>query len=162
MKDLPRGLKITTVWLLVVLMGFLAAQAWERRQKAASFTSAGGVIEIRRAADGHYHWPGTLNGHEVEFLIDTGATASAIPAALAQRLALRTIGTMRSQTAGGAVTGSIVLANLSLEGGLRVERMRLGVLPALVSPLLGMDVLGRLRLEQSAGVLRIDLGDQTR
>jgi aspartyl protease family protein len=160
MNDFPRGLKIATVWLLILMVVFLGAQAWERRQKAARFTSADGVIEIRRGADGHYHWPGALNGHGVEFLIDTGATASAIPAALAQQLGLRSVGMVQSQTAGGAVTGSIVLADLTLQGGVRVERMRLGALPALGSPLLGMDVLGRLRLQQSEGVLRIDLGDQ--
>jgi aspartyl protease family protein len=75
MNDLPRGLKITTVWLLILLGAFLSAQAWERHQRSTRFTAAGGVIEIRRGADGHYHWPGALNGHDVEFLIDTGATA---------------------------------------------------------------------------------------
>jgi aspartyl protease family protein len=158
MNELPRGLKIATVWLLLLAGLFVAAQAWLRHQKSARFSAAGGVIEIRRADDGHYHWPGALNGHAVDFLVDTGATASAIPAALAQDLGLPSLGTMRSQTAGGEVTGQVVVADLSLQGGLQIDRLRLGALPALRSPLLGMDVLGRLRLEQQAGVLRIDLG----
>jgi aspartyl protease family protein len=162
MNDLPRSLKITTVWLLLLLVLFLAAQAWLRHQKSARFSASSGVIEIRRADDGHYHWPGALNGHSVEFLVDTGATASAIPAALAQELGLQRLGTMHSQTAGGEVAGDVVLADMSLQGGVRIDRIRLGALPRLSSPLLGMDVLGRLRLEQQAGVLRIDLSDLSR
>jgi aspartyl protease family protein len=162
MNDLPRGLKIATVWLLLLLGLFLAAQAWLRHQNSARFSATGGVIEIRRADDGHYHWPGALNGHRVDFMVDTGATASAIPAALATELGLQSIGMTLSQTAGGQVAGQVVLADMSLQGGLRIDRIRLGALPALSSPLLGMDVLGRLRLEQRAGVLRVDLGDLSR
>ncbi len=157
MKDIPQGLKFATIWLLLGLALFLAFQAWQRDQQATRFTATSGVVEIRRAADGHYHWPGTVNGRRIEFLVDTGATSSAIPAALARELALPSLGTIKAQTAGGLVTGNIVLANLTLQGGVRVDRMRLGALPALTSPLLGMDVLGRLSLQQGAGVLRIDL-----
>ena len=156
MSEFPRGLKITTVWLLILLAGFLAAQALLRQQQAVQFIAEGGVVEIRRGADGHYHWPATLNGRQVDFLVDTGATASAIPAALAHELDLPRLGAVQSQTAGGRVTGNIVMADLELQGGLRVERMRMAALPALTSPLLGMDVLGRLRLQQRSGVLRIE------
>ena len=158
MKDLPQGLKHATVWALIALALFIALQAWQREQMASRFTARPGVVELRRAADGHYHWPATLNGRRVEFLVDTGATGSAIPSALARELSLPQVGTMNSQTAGGATTGSIVLADLVLQGGLRVDRMRLAALPALTTPLLGMDVLGRLNLQQGAGVLRIELG----
>jgi aspartyl protease family protein len=39
----------------------------------------------------------------------------------------------------------------------RAERLRIAALPALTSPLLGMDVLGKLHWRQSDGVLHIDL-----
>lgn len=156
-QDLPRSLKIATLWLLLILALFLAFQAWQRERQAAHFTAAGGIVELRRAADGHYHWPGTVNGRATDFLVDTGATASAIPMALASELALPQLGSMRSSTAGGVVDGRIVVAELALQGGPRVERMRLAALPSLQSPLLGMDVLGRLRLQQQGGVLRIDM-----
>jgi len=162
MNELPRSFKVTTVWLLLLLGLFLAAQAWLRHQKSTRFSASSGVIEIRRADDGHYHWPGALNGHSVVFMIDTGATSSAIPATLAQELGLQSIGTMHTQTAGGEVAGRVVLADMSLQGGLQIDQIRLGALPTLGSPLLGMDVLGRLRLEQQAGVLRIDLSDLSR
>lgn len=160
--DIPRKLVFASIWLLLGLGLFLGVQAWQREQQAARFSTDGGVVEIRRAPDGHYHWPGTLNGKPVEFLIDTGATASVIPTSLARELDLPSIGTMRSNTAGGVVSGAVVVADLDLQGGLRVARMRMGALPALTSPLLGMDVLGRLRIEQHDGVLRIDLSGAER
>jgi len=45
-----------------------------------------------------------------------------------------------------------------LDGGVRAERMRMVALPRLASPLLGMDVLGKLHWQQRDGVLHIDLG----
>jgi aspartyl protease family protein len=107
-------------------------------------------------AVGHFHWPGTLNGIAVDFLVDTGATGTAIPQALADRAGLVAEGTMRSSTAGGVVQGSLARADVDLRGGVRAERLRVAVLPRLESPLLGMDVLSKLRFTQSDGVLRLE------
>jgi aspartyl protease family protein len=156
-KELPAWLKHVTVWLLLAVVLFLGVQAWQQRQQATRFQVDGGTLQIQRSADGHYHWPGRINGHHVEFLVDTGATSTAIPLALAQALSLPLLGTVQSQTAGGVVQGRHVLANLQLEGGVQAERLRLTALPGLAAPLLGMDVLGRLRWQQQAGVLRVEL-----
>ena len=64
---------------------------------------------------------------------------------------------MQSSTAGGVVSGQFVVGDLQLQGGVRAERLRMAALPNLSSPLLGMDVLGKLRWQQEAGVLRIEL-----
>jgi aspartyl protease family protein len=157
MQELPQGLKIATVWLLLGLGLFMGVQAWQSHQAATRFVAEGGRVEIRRAADGHYHWPGRIDGRVVDFLVDTGATRTAIPEALARQLGLPTLGPATSATAAGVVTGRIVSGDLELQGGVRVERLRMVALPDLGVPLLGMDVLGRLRLEQADGVLRIDL-----
>ena len=66
-------------------------------------------------------------------------------------------GTVRSSTAGGEVVGQVMRADLELDGGVRAERIRVVALPRLRDPLLGMDVLGRLRWQQQDGSLRIDL-----
>ena len=157
MKELPSGLKMATVWLLAGLAVFLGVQAFQSQQRSTRFESSGEQVQIRRSADGHYHWPGTVNGQPVDFLVDTGATRSALPMALAQRLQLPVEGRMQSQTAGGTVEGQVVLADLELQGGVRVDRLRIAALPALQLPLLGMDVLGKLHWRQSVGVLHIDL-----
>jgi len=157
MNELPSGLKVATVWLLAGLAVFLGVQAFLSQQRSTRFEASGEQVQIRRAADGHYHWPGTVDGHAVDFLVDTGATRSALPLALAQRLQLPMEGRMQSQTAGGTVEGQVVRADLELQGGVRAERLRIAALPALTSPLLGMDVLGKLHWRQSDGVLHIDL-----
>ena len=159
-NDLPRSLKLVTVWLLVGAAVFVAIQWWQHREQQTRFQVAGGTLEIRRSADGHYHWPGRINGRQVDFLIDTGATGTAIPAALAEELGLESLGTVRSSTAGGVVTGKVVRADVELQGGVKVERLRIVALPRLgTSPLLGMDVLGKLHWQQRDSVLRIELGD---
>jgi len=157
-RDLPHAFKLATVWLVAGLAIFLAIQWWQHRSEQMRFQADAGVIEIRRSADGHYHWPGRINGRQVDFLVDTGATGTAISAALARELKLAPLGQVHSNTAGGLVTGQVVRADLQLDGGVRADRMPLVSLPALDDrPLLGMDVLGRLHWQQRDGVLRIEI-----
>ena len=156
--ELPRTFKVVTLWLLVGLVVFLGIQWWQHRQQQTRFQLEGDGIEIKRGADGHYHWPGSINGRAVDFLIDTGATGTAISATLARELRLQAEGQVQSNTAGGMVTGNLVRVDLALQGGVQAQRLRVVALPGLDDrPLLGMDVLGRLRWQQGDGVLRIRL-----
>lgn len=156
MKDFPPTLKIVTVWGLLGVALFLAVQFWQQRAERTRFTAtAAGTIEIRRGPDGHYHWPGRIDGIEVDFLVDTGATSTALPLALAERAGLRSEGRITSSTAGGTVRGTLARADIELDGGIRIERLRVAVLPELAAPLLGMDVLSKLHFSQAGGVLRL-------
>lgn len=155
MSEFPRTLKVITLWLLLGTAVFLGVQYGLAQQQQSRFSVQGGVIELRRAADGHFHWPGQVNGVAVEFLVDTGATRSALPQALAERAGLVAEGSVRSATAGGTVRGWVGRGDVQLQGGVRAERLPITVLPALSAPLLGMDVLGKLRFSQADGVLRL-------
>lgn len=160
-KDLPRSLRIASVWVLIGTLLFLAVQWWQHESQRASFALRGDVVELQRGRDGHYHWPGSVNGRAVDFLVDTGATRTAISTDLARALDLQARRRVQSSTAGGTVVGEEVVADLSLQGGVQVERLRVIALPALGErPLLGMDVLGRLHWRQVDGVLHIDLRQQ--
>lgn len=158
MKELPGTVKVVTVWLLLGLGGYLGVSAWQAQQARSRFEVVGGRIELQRAPDGHYHWPGQVNGRAVDFLVDTGATRTAIPAALARELGLPVLDEVRSQTAGGEVAGQLVRAELTLQGGVQLRNARLVALPQLQAPLLGMDVLGRLNVRIAGQVLSVEPG----
>lgn len=157
-RELPRTVKVATVWLLLGLALFLGVQWWQAREHQTRFHAEGDLIEIRRSADGHYHWPGRINGREVDFLVDTGATGTAISAALSRELGLESLGPVQSHTAAGVATGHLVRADVVLNGGVSARALRVVALPGLGDrPLLGMDVLSRLRWQQAEGRLRIEL-----
>ncbi len=160
MKEFPHGLKIATVWLVIGLAVFLGFRAWEHQKERTRFqVTRTGVIEIRRGPDGHYHWPGKINGLAVDFLIDTGATSTAMSQAMARELSLKAVGQVQSHTAGGIVLGDVVRADLELQGGVSIDRLAVTALAGLGDrPLLGMDVMGKLRWQQRDGVLTIDTG----
>lgn len=155
-RDIPVAVRHLIVWLLIGTAVFLGVQAWQAEARRPRVVLDGGVVELQRSADGHFHWPGRLNGIAVDFLVDTGATNTALPQALAERAGLVAEGRITGMTAGGMVEGYVARAELRLEGGLVAERLRVTVLPALHAPLLGMDVLSKTRFTQTGGVLRIE------
>lgn len=154
MQDFPKALKPITLWLLLGTAIFLGVQAWQAQQRQSRFQHVGDAIELRRQPDGHFHWPGRVNDRPVEFLVDTGATRTALPRSLVPDLPSE--GVTTSATAGGVVQGDWVRVDLQLQGGVRITQLRVAVLPDLQVPLLGMDVLGRLQFRQADGVLRIE------
>jgi aspartyl protease family protein len=156
MNEFPRTLKIATVWLVIGVAVFLGVRAFEAQQSRTRIEVSGNTIELRRGPDGHYHWPGTVNGRKVDFLIDTGATTTTVPQSLADALDLPSLGRVQGSTANGPVTGTLTRADISLEGGIALSNLRLIALPALGAPLLGMNVLGRLHWRQSGDRLIID------
>ncbi len=159
MQELPRTLKILTVYGLVFVLLFLGFQWWQAEQRRPRLiTDAAGQTQIVLPRDrtGHYFWVGEINGKEVEFLVDTGASQTSVSRELAQELGLKEEGSMSFSTANGVVRGGLTSATISLEGGLRFERQRMAVLPKMDrTGLLGMDVLGKLKLEQQGKELRI-------
>ena len=159
MQELPRTLKILTVCGLMATLLFLAFQWWFAQTRKPRFvTDAAGLSQIvlPRDRSGHYFWIGEINGKAVEFLVDTGAGQTAVSRDLAQDLGLIEDGSATFNTANGAVRGGLAMATISLQGGLRFERHRIAVLPQMErTGLLGMDVLGKLKLEQQGKELRI-------
>jgi aspartyl protease family protein len=160
MQELPRTLKILTVYGLIFVVLFLGMQWWlaeQRKPDAAGQTQ----IVLPRDRDGHYYWQAQINGKPVEFMVDTGATRTAISKTLADELKLPAGESASFNTANGTTQGSITQAMLELEGGLRFERQRIAVLPQMERMgLLGMDVLGRLKLEQQGKALSISVPKQ--
>jgi aspartyl protease family protein len=131
-------------------------QYWQAEQRRPQVRVEDSRVTLQRGPDGHFHWPGTVNGQPVDFLVDTGATSTTLPLALAQQLGLQPEGRLQSQTAGGVVQGWVARADVQLQGGVQATALKVGVLPALATPLLGMDVLHRLKMTQEGGRLKLE------
>ncbi|NJM44565.1 MAG: TIGR02281 family clan AA aspartic protease, partial [Brachymonas sp.] len=78
MQELPRTLKIVTVYGVIFVVLFLGMQWWQTEQRKAKVSVQGSSTQVSLPRDrsGHYFWQGRINGQEVEFLVDTGATTS--------------------------------------------------------------------------------------
>jgi aspartyl protease family protein len=149
----PSNFKIVIVWLLVGCAIYLGITWWNHEQLAqrqkAVLTSTGQSLEIERSRDGHYHVNALVNGKVVPFMLDTGATSSAIPASRATQLGLAAFDTITVSTANGTTQAGVARAQLEMPGLLRVDQLKITLLTDMEgSGLLGMDVLGKLRLVQ--------------
>jgi aspartyl protease family protein len=132
------------------------------REASAGFSApTKSQISIARGADGHYWAAGTVGGHTVHFLVDTGATSVAINEAQARRLGIdyRVQGEpMVASTANGrAKAWRIKLPQVKI-GPLEVLGVEAFVLEGegSVDSLLGMSFLNRVRWHEDQGVLVLE------
>ena len=114
-------------------------------------------IEVRLASarGGHYRLNGQINGQAVTFLIDTGATAVAIPRELGNRLGLEPGAPVELSTANGIAEGRRTrLASLQL-GDIRLQDVAAILAPNMPDNevLLGMSALKQLEFTQRDGTL---------
>ncbi len=103
---------------------------------------------VRKAADGHFWAEGVVNGTQVRFLVDTGASSVALTQTDAQRLGLDPAGLVYQtpvHTANGdAMAARVKLASVSVAGAGVTEVDAVVVNHGLPISLLGMSYLGRL------------------
>ena len=101
--------------------------------------------------------PGTVNGVDVEFLLDTGATGVALPHALAQRLGLVSGPPVEIVTASDVVPGYLVTLDEVGVGPLSLHRVRGTVSERTIGDrvLLGMSFLRHFELSQRGGRLTV-------
>jgi clan AA aspartic protease (TIGR02281 family) len=114
----------------------------------ARTTAAGDEILIRTAQNGHFMVNAEIDGVDIPFLVDTGASQVILTAEDAERLGFRPDSlayNARFQTANGEILGApVVLRDLRI-GDLEVEDVRASVIRAPMSTsLLGMSFLNRL------------------
>ena len=110
-----------------------------------------GTVEIPRAADGHYYLQLEIDGQAVMFLADTGATNVVLSPEDARRLGIDPAGltyTGQAMTANGMVRTARVRLNDVQLGPFRDDSLAVWVNEAeMDGSLLGMDYLGRFRIE---------------
>ncbi|MGX5221047.1 retropepsin-like aspartic protease family protein [Pseudomonas segetis] len=118
---------------------------------------ANGYVEVRLASSrqGHYYANGQINGENVEFLLDTGATDVAVPADLARRLGLPAGAEVRLRTANGQTTGHRTRLKQLKLGDIVLQDVAALIAPGMAGDevLLGMSALKKLEFTQRDGTL---------
>ncbi|MBB2495321.1 retropepsin-like aspartic protease family protein [Aquipseudomonas ullengensis] len=162
----PAGQRAGRVMLICAWIAALALATywfgnWEERRanpnQQPQSMHGEGFIEVRLASGrgGHYLLDGQIDGQTVTFLLDTGASAVAIPADLAKRLGLTRGAPVTLKTANGLSTG--YRTHLT---SLQLGEIQLHDVAALITPgmdgdevLLGMSALKQLEFTQRDGTL---------
>lgn len=115
---------------------------------AAAEPAQGETAQVQKAADGHYWAEADVNGHEVRFLIDTGATAVSLTTDDARRLGIEPASldyNAKVITASGpARAARVKLDSVSVAGAQVRDVDALVIENGLQTSLLGMTYLGRL------------------
>lgn len=152
------------MWVLVLALITLFFQDRQERehnpnQSLAISMDEEGVRELvlERNRWGHYVATGTINGGEVVFMLDTGATDVSLPEAVADRLGLARGRALVYQTANGPVkVFSTRLDQVSL-GGIRLANIRASINPGMQQDevLLGMSFLKHLEFTQRGDSLTL-------
>ena len=149
--------------LLLALMAWFFDGVLERRANPnrALIHSAPDQREVILLPDrrGHYVAPGRINGVEVTFLLDTGASHVAIPAHLAERLDLSPGRPVQLLTAAGSVTARQTVIDRIELGGITMHNIGGSLNPAMPGDfiLLGMTFLRHLDFRQEGERLILQL-----
>ena len=135
----------------------LEQQRNPNQQLATSVTDSIPEVRLQRNRFGHYVATGSINGHPVEFMLDTGATDVSIPESIAKKLGLQRGQAMNYHTANGTVTAFQTVAD-----EIQLGPLRLGPVRASINPhdrgdavLLGMSFLKHLDFNQQGNTLTL-------
>jgi aspartyl protease family protein len=107
-QSMGRGM-YTIAWLFAIGLMTLYFSGHEERRinpnKNPESRIQDGVAEVvlHQNRQGHYVTNGTINGHEVIFLLDTGATEVSIPAHIASKIGLKAGQSVPITTANGNI-----------------------------------------------------------
>ncbi len=150
-------------WILgFLLLGLIFSRVLDNRTNpnrsiATTATANYQEIILQRNPFGHYVFDGEINHRPVTFLVDTGATMTAIPAQLKDRLGLKAGPPFTVTTANGlAKVYSTRLDSLKL-GNIVLEDISASLNPGFTGQeiLLGMNVLKNMELIQRSDTLII-------
>lgn len=117
------------------------------------------IVRISRDDYGQYRSLGSINGHSVNFLVDTGASVVAMSQTLADRMGLNYRAGQRGtvETAQGNASAYFVMLDEVKLGGITRNNVRATVIQGgyPVDVLLGMSFLNQVELNDNAGVLTL-------
>jgi aspartyl protease family protein len=120
--------------------------------------AGGSEIVLAAGLGGHFTTPGRINGRQVQFLVDTGASVVTLSESAAARIGLDYQRGQRieARTANGSVFGHLVTLDTLRVGDVEVANVPAAVLPASMEHvLLGNSFLSRFQMRRDNDILRL-------
>ncbi len=146
---------VAIIWLSLAGLIYYLADNIQNPNKINRLGEASTVV-LKRGLDGHYRAEALINGEKIDVLIDTGATGVAISQRVADKLDLRSINAVRTNTANGDSIGYMVRLNTVKVGGVEAHDVAAMIAPGLDGDvLLGMSFLGRMDVRLYKGEMTI-------
>ena len=148
------------IFLVILFAGFdyLISQRFNPNQNIV--TTVNGYqkeIVLQRNSYGHYVSSGTINGHKVTFLLDTGASDIAIPESVANRIELSKGRSIVVKTANGNAKAYRTRLDSVALGEIKLYDLNATILPNITGDeiLLGMNFLKHFEIIQKGRFLTI-------
>lgn len=135
----------TIIWLILAAGIFYLIDNIQNPNKIWRLGNNANEVVLQRGLDGHYRAEALINNQKVSVLVDTGATGVAISQAVADKLRLKSLTAVRTNTANGdSVAYMVRLASVKV-GGVEANNVSAMIAPSLGGDvLLGMSYLGRM------------------
>lgn len=144
------------IWIALAGLIYFLADSIQNPNKLARLGNDSSVV-LKRGLDGHYRTEALINGEKVNVLVDTGATGVAISQSIADKLQLKSINAVRTNTANGDSIGYMVRLESVQIGGVRAKNVAAMIAPGLDGDvLLGMSFLGRMDVRLYKGEMTIN------
>ncbi|OAI21688.1 TIGR02281 family clan AA aspartic protease [Methylomonas koyamae] len=152
------------VYLLLLLSVFsVQAEAGtisEKRRTLADNADRSGDITLRADDSGHFRGRLSINGRELPFLIDTGATLTVIPMKFAHEARLPFGRQVDTATAGGRTFDKLTVIDSLAIGNTELKHIEAALNQHLTEILLGMNTLRFFKMTQSGDTLTLRLNEQ--
>jgi aspartyl protease family protein len=147
------AMRSAAAWVMIFVGVTAGYGLWTdmRDRSSASVDVVDGTIALPRHFDGHYYAPMKINGNDIEFLVDTGATQVVLSQQDAERLgidpaSLAFLG--EAQTANGTVrTARVTLPVVEFGPFKDTDVVAYVSEGEMDGSLLGMSYLGQFRIE---------------
>lgn len=135
----------TIVWLILAAGIYYLIDNIQNPNKMWRLGDSASEVVLQRGLDGHYRAEALINNQKVSVLVDTGATGVAISQAVADKLQLKSVAAVRTNTANGDSVGYMVRLESVKVGGVEANDVSAMIAPSLGGDvLLGMSYLGRM------------------
>lgn len=143
------------VFAVVFFQRIIDAERNPNTSPATHYNDGAREVVLQRNRYGHYNLTGYINGHEVEFLLDTGATHISIPEHIAKKIGLPKLHEMEFKTANGIAKGFATKIDSVQVGNIKLVQLKADINPNVDDDtvLLGMAFLKRIEFTQRGDTL---------